>query len=301
MIQGTFHSDLYSDRAPEVSEAPKIDRGTPWTKAIKNMSAEQEEKAMKPINFLAIPDHRIIDGVVFYVVRARGGSGQWLCQKRYSQFEALQMAISSKHALPLGTELPPKRWSLFVSHTSPAFIEERRVLLENFIRRLLADSSIGNSTTFVDFFKADIQQEDTKISQKENEAKLQGERLPDDIEITGVIIPATRKMSDHVLYQIDLENNKKRLSFSKWTVLKRYGQIWEMDQAVRVDFQAQPNVLAAMPILPARQPKLFMAHMSDAFIESRRVLLETYFSKMLRIIPVVRNKNFLMFLGVIVE
>jgi hypothetical protein len=70
---------------------------------------------------------------------------------------------------------------------------------------------------------------------------LQGEKkkvVDDDAEITGISIPATRSgavlaivllalmlaflpairtMSDHVLYQVDVVNSRKRKTFSKWT------------------------------------------------------------------------------------
>ena len=50
--------------------------------------------------------------------------------------------------------------------------------------------------------------------------------------MTGISIPAVRKMSDHVLYQIDVSNERKRRSFRKWTVLKRFGQFFTLDQVV---------------------------------------------------------------------
>lgn len=53
-----------------------------------------------------------------------------------------------------------------------------------------------------------------------------------------------------------------------------------------------------MPQLPARQVKIFTQHLDEGFIESRRVLLENYLSKMLRVVEVVRCPKFLNFLGV---
>jgi len=38
--------------------------------------------------------------------------------------------------------------------------------------------------------------------------------------------------------------------------------------------------------------------MDDTFVEHRRVLLQNYLSNMLGVIEVVRNKDFLVFLGV---
>lgn len=55
------------------------------------------------------------------------------------------------------------------------------------------------------------------------------DRLPEDVEVTDLSVPATRTMTNHVLYQIDVLNMKKRSTFSKWTVLKRFNQFYEMD------------------------------------------------------------------------
>ncbi len=48
-------------------------------------------------------------------------------------------------------------------------------------------------------------------------------------QVTHISIPSTRLMSDHVLYQVHMSNMRKRQSFSRWTVLKRYGQFYNLD------------------------------------------------------------------------
>jgi hypothetical protein len=108
-------------------------------------------------------------------------------------------------------------------------------------------------------------------------------------------------MSDHVLYQIDVVNNKKRKTFSKWTVLKRFGQFYEMDSAVRGDFADKPDILSTFPAPPQRKAKLFNDHLDESFVEQRRILLENYLVRMLEHQHVVRNKHFLVFLGVTVS
>jgi hypothetical protein len=243
---------------------------------------------------------RQTEGTVYYIIRYICDGKSSLCSKRYSQFETLQEQIvsMSSRGLPPGTELPPKKFKLFTSHTAAAFIEERRVLLENFLRHLVANADIRNLNVFSTFMTSDLVQEDESIQKAEADLKQAPANMPEDVEITGISIPQTRTMSDHVLYQIDLENNKKRQSFSRWAVLKRFGQIYDMDAAVRADFASNMRVLAAMPELPRRQAKLFTAHLDQAFIEARRVLLENYLVRMLRIPEVVQNKNFLVFLGI---
>jgi len=104
-------------------------------------------------------------------------------------------------------------------------------------------------------------------------------------------------MSDHVLYQIDVTNARKDAPFDKWTVLKRFGQFYDMDCAVRAAFLDKPDMLTKLPEPPERKAKLFNDHMDNTFVEHRRVLLQNYLSNMLSVIEVVRNKDFLVFFG----
>jgi hypothetical protein len=259
------------------------------------MASNEEKKEPRAIESISIPKAKTVDGVGFYVVRISGADGTWLCLKRYSQFETFQQNLHAAHPrtpIPPGSELPPKRFSFL---QTASFIEDRRILLENFCRKLLAVDNYAAGECFVTFFSTDRHEDE---SVKKIEADTSDAKLPNDVEITGVTIPSTRIMSDHVLYQIDVENNKKRSSYSRWTVLKRYGQIFEMDALVRVEFAENPTLLAQMPDLPARQNKLLVGHMESSFVEQRRVLLENYFERMLRILPIVRNETFLSFLGV---
>ena len=57
--------------------------------------------------------------------------------------------------------------------------------------------------------------------------------FPEDQEVTNIVIQSTRKMTDHVLYQICVSNSHKRASFRAWTVLKRFTQFYEMDLKLR--------------------------------------------------------------------
>lgn len=233
-------------------------------------------------------------GVVFYFVNVEGSFNTWSVAKRYSQFEELHSALllsDLAKKLPAGCDLPQKRWKMFTSHVTPAFIEQRRVLLESYLKRLLKVEDIANSSILTKFLSTDVQKE------KPAEAKQKTE-LPEDVEVTSISIPATRQMSDHVLYQIDVTNARKDAPFDKWTVLKRFGQFYDMDCAVRAAFIDRPEFLEKLPEPPERKAKLFNDHMDDTFVEHRRVLLANYLNNMLNSIEVVRNKDFLVFLGV---
>merc|ERR1712244_218309 len=123
---------------------------------------------------------------------------------------------------------------------------------------------------------------DLKINSNKPEHRQSDEwDFPEDQEVTNIVIQSTRKMSDHVLYQICVSNSHKRASFRAWTVLKRFTQFYEMDLKLRGVIQTQsPDLLQKLPPPPTRKVKLVHDHMDDDFIEERRVFLENYLSKL---------------------
>jgi len=257
---------------------------------------DKNEKSVdkNEIKEISVPNGEVTEGVAFYVLNVKTHGGEeWSCMKRYSMFEELSTNLqndSCGRRIPTGLELPPKKIKLFVSHVSPQFIEDRRCLLENYLKRLMKISEIANSQPIKDFMT-----EDKQTEKKDDKEKVE---LPPDVEITGITIPTTRTMSDHILYQIDVVNARKRKTFSKWTVLKRFGQFYEMDTAVRVSLEDKPAILETLPPAPQRKAKLIVDHMDDTFVEQRRVLLENYLKLMLSCDAVIRNREFLNFLGV---
>ena len=125
------------------------------------------------------------------------------CQKRYSQFESLHDQILASHAtpshpnpdLPAGCILPPKRPKMIVSHTEPSFIEERRILLQLWCRRMNSVRDIADSDMFKRFFQSDVLEQLVPVADDTY-------NFPADAEITQVDIPTARTMSDHVLYKV---------------------------------------------------------------------------------------------------
>jgi len=259
----------------------------------------QEEKQGLPpqeklvIKAVSVPGSKTTDGIAYYLVKVTGSFNSWCVAKRYSQFEELQSSISEVKGFPSKLDLPPKRFKFFVSHISPTFLEERRVLLEAYLKKLVAVEEIAKNEILTSFLNSDK----TDMGDLKNKSeKRRLEDIPDDIEITGVSIPATRQMSDHVLYQIDVVNSRKEKEYSKWTVLKRFGQFYEMDSLVRSSFE-KSDILHTLPATPERKLKLFNDHSNVNFVEQRRVLLENYLQKMVEIEDVVRDKHFLAFFG----
>jgi len=118
----------------------------------------QEEKQGLPpqeklvIKAVCVPGSKITDGVAYYVVKVTGAFNSWCVAKRYSQFEELQSSISEVKGFPEKMDLPPKRFKFFVSHLSPSFLEERRVLLEAYLKRLVGIEEIAKNEILTTFF-----------------------------------------------------------------------------------------------------------------------------------------------------
>jgi len=254
------------------------------------LKEDQEKKEVK--YSVSIPLGKVDEfGVAQYFINVDDGNESWSLRKRYSLFEEFHAALLAgdlAKKIPSGCALPPKQLKMFTSHVTPSFIEARRVLLEAYLKKLLKVEDIAKSSLLTKFLTSDKQKDKAEAKKKPD--------FPDDVEVTGVSIPATRLMSDHILYQIDVTNSRLQAPYDKWTVLKRFGQFYDMDCTVRAAFADKPDILEKMPEPPERKAKLFNDHMDDTFVEHRRVLLANYLSNMLSVIEVVRNKDFLKFL-----
>jgi len=235
------------------------------------------------------------EGIVFYVLTMLSEDDEkWSCQKRFSQFEALHGVLFSAYGhkgFPAGAELPPKKLKLFVAHTSEHFIEERRCLLDHYLKRMAGVADVAQSEVWADFLRSDL-------LPKPVDPPVDNFSPRDDAEVTGVSIPQTRMMSDHVLYQVDVMNVRKRRTFQKWTVLKRFSQFSELNDVLRAEFANDESVLSSLPASPSRASKLIYNHLDLHFVEQRRVLLENWMRKLMRIDAVSRSHNLLSFLGV---
>jgi hypothetical protein len=228
-----------------------------------------------------------------------GSDENWLIMKRYSQFEEFHFNLLecvNEHGLPAGAELPGKKLKVWVPHDAPPLVKERELLLENYLKKLVSVKEICDSDLFVGFLCSDKVELDREPDKED--LLLQAESLPDDVEVTSITIPTIRMMNDHVLYQVDVMNERKRKSFQKWTVLKRFQQFHDMDEKLRLVFADKQQILDQLPVVPDKYSKLLYDHMDDHFVEQRRVLLEHYMQKLMTIYPIYYDETFLSFLGV---
>jgi hypothetical protein len=281
-------------RDPTLSNSPSP-RGSPSSPSASSGAGARRKAGKYEVVSARIPIGHERDGIAYYTVNVRTADGdKWSSVKRFSSFErlhAILVDLFGHRGFPPGADLPPKKFKFFTSHVSEHFIEERRCLLDSYLSKMLKVPEVAKSDVFLEFLASD-----TLASWVEPPAE--GTEPGEDCEVTGVTIPQTRLMSDHVLYQVDVSNARKRKTFSKWTVLKRFGQFFELDHELRANFAGDERTLALLPASPVRQSKLLYDHMDPHFIEHRRVLLENYLHKLLLMPIIAKNAAFLTFLGV---
>lgn len=114
--------------------------------------------SIQNITQIAIPTTEEQQGVVFYKVKVECGNKAWNCLKRYSKFEELNGKLIKStfvKKIPVGCELPPKKWKVMTSHSSPQFIEKRRVNLEMYLQRLVSVKELTGSPPVQEFIMSD--------------------------------------------------------------------------------------------------------------------------------------------------
>eukprot|EP00455_Lapot_gusevi_P037453 TRINITY_DN4190_c0_g1_i1.p1 TRINITY_DN4190_c0_g1~~TRINITY_DN4190_c0_g1_i1.p1 ORF type:complete len:315 (-),score=43.67 TRINITY_DN4190_c0_g1_i1:164-1108(-) len=296
------------------------------------------------IHAITIPTTHVLSGVVFYEVDLNNRKLRWNVFRRYEQFSNLHEQLYLKmqtEDFPLLPPFPGRHFKFWVDHLNPHFIEQRRVLLENYLQKLLAILEYREHRLVLEFLIPEdddqfvpatkrnsnasgsgSQEEEKGKVEKEAEQPVEREREPsrsqveskqrdtvwydddDDVdsEVSSVSIPAAQILrGDHVIYQINVVNEKKRKSFSQWTVLKRYGEFAEFDAALRSYLATQvslSHLIPQLPPLPPKQLKLWVNHLDLLFIEQRRILLEHYLKTLIALPEVNRLRLTLRFLGV---
>jgi len=222
---------------------------------------------------------------VWYVINVKVDGETWVVVKRYRQFEKLHSELSKRYnsKLPL---LPIKKIKKFHNHASKYFVEKRRALLDNYCKKLLLNRQIGQSQEVLTFFSQDV----------DPHREFEYEVIPmfaDNREVSDISIPKYRKMTDHILYTIDVTNKS---TASNWIVLKRFTQFRSMDKKLRKSLTE--DVVCRMPKRPKRKSRVWRDHMNAEFVEERRVMMENYLRRILAIERVAHNEHFLAFLGV---
>eukprot|EP00475_Leptophrys_vorax_P028622 TRINITY_DN4155_c0_g1_i1.p1 TRINITY_DN4155_c0_g1~~TRINITY_DN4155_c0_g1_i1.p1 ORF type:complete len:261 (-),score=78.18 TRINITY_DN4155_c0_g1_i1:32-814(-) len=234
-------------------------------------------------------------GTVFYFIKFKFESGKpVILSKRFSQFTELHEQLSTEYPPNLVPTIPSKRIKLWVDHSDKGFIEQRRVLLETFLSKVVENENLANSRSLRTFMENDIVSaeaygldEDAKVADYVSE------------EVSEVYIAGVKQMSDHTLFQIYCANGEKgkRGEMNEWVSLKRYADFVDLDAELRDDFAANHVLLSMMPPLPPKAAKLMTDHTDTAFVEERKLLLENYLKKMIKIKEVINHQSMLRFLN----
>lgn len=275
-----------------------------------------------------------VNGVVFYEVVVLGNPNiRWTLLRRFSEFyelnARLETELGSPDCLP---PFPGKSLPFLTDHFETMFVSQRRTLLSNYLWRLGKSPVYGRHDALLEFLtpntydtpvaadpkefkiKTPIPKSPTRKSYNESyvvtsaaagESDLYQQYLNASLgfesateELTAVTVPAAQILrNDHVVYQVNVQNDRKRRTFSKWTVLKRFQEFFTLDTEIRECLFGRPEVLAKMPPLPTRSVKVIVNHLNTRFIEERRLLLDLYLKRIVSITEVASLPVTLDFLG----
>lgn len=93
--------------------------------------------------------------LVLYEVMVQGANNlRWLLTRRFAEFAALNATLES--SVRNSGSLPPfpsKEWSWIVDHSAPDFVESRRALLDNYLKKVASHSKLRGSAAFLDFLR----------------------------------------------------------------------------------------------------------------------------------------------------
>eukprot|EP00475_Leptophrys_vorax_P003162 TRINITY_DN1182_c0_g1_i1.p1 TRINITY_DN1182_c0_g1~~TRINITY_DN1182_c0_g1_i1.p1 ORF type:complete len:378 (-),score=117.38 TRINITY_DN1182_c0_g1_i1:2706-3839(-) len=251
--------------------------------------------------------------------------------KRYSQFLNLYSALKKffhDEIAELLAVFPPKK-TIFVklqelvqieSSSDAAFMEKRRVLLENFLNLVIQNSSMRKSQLFEEFIRSDavyniisdkedgekLEPLETSFSGSEVDAaeeaaaELDEEMIIDDDRLVHeIVVDKVTSLENHhsmVLYQINCQGQDH-----SWKVFRRFKQISELDAGLRKLLNVGPlspmNTIH-LPTLPSKKIKWFSDHKDPQFLEKRRILVQNYLRRINAIPEAYKSDIFLTFLGV---
>lgn len=317
-IQGISDKEEHNNQ--QLQEASITPQNPP--SAVQKTQREQEisryERIMRsianghPIVRVCIPSFYQAEDYIVYEVEVSNKKIRWNVWHRFDSFYMLhhmllEIAASLSQNLARFISLPPfpeKRVKYITNHFEQEFIENRRMLLENYIKKALLMPDFKHSNILTSFLTPDIDEIVLPPAQTGGRQKAIDLNdvldVDEDDEVTSVGIPQAQILkNDHAIFTINCSNANKRRSFGEWTVLKRFAEFHAFDIQLRTDLlENQPHALQLLPNLPTRQPKLLIDHLEESFIERRRLLAEAYLKRLIRHSIFRKHPITLKFLGV---
>jgi len=243
-----------------------------------------------------------VNEVVYYNIRAELAEEAEVLylSKRYSQFRALNRELKNiipRYRLP---PLPTKELVIWTDHTDTRFVEERRALLEHFLSEAVNIGEVREAAVMHEFLHSNEISANVAraIEEQFSSANENLQNVVEELEVAEIWVPSTKKMRDHCLYQIHCANGSvaERSEWNEWVVLKRYRDFYDMDHNLREELPS--GVVKDLPVLPERQSKIMTDHMDPDFIDQRRILLQNYLQKLVRVPDVQHCQSFLKFVNV---
>jgi len=244
---------------------------------------------------------------------------KWTFRIRYRYFHVLFKALEKVWMFRSSFEdpLPPfpkKKSKIFTNHLNVHFIRQRRVLIDNFLHKIVNAKHLNQSQVFMEFCMPGEHVTGTpeislynptrdNVFSWELKDQLTDTGIEDEdiepFEVTAVKITHAQILRhNHVIYQIDVTNKLKEGQFSSWVVLKRFDEFCKLSSSLRRDLKDRPDLLGELPNLPPKKMKLFTDHFDPTFIEERKILLES-FLRLLISTPQVRTHTYVLhFLGI---
>jgi len=260
---------------------------------------------------VSVPYFQVLkEGPVVYEIHASNRKCEWNVWHRFQTFrllhEMLKDSIEERNLKCKLPVMPSAHIKLVVNHKSKDFCEGRRVLLDNYLKSLLTIKELSTSTELIGFLShSDESLSDQKVSQEEidqyEREKVENILVTDqNDEITSVSIPSFQIVaSDYVLYAMRVYNMNKEEQYSQWTVMHRYSEFKEYDKVLREQLTVKyPHLLRDVPQLPMKEPKMIKNHFDKDFIERRRLLLDSYIKRIIKVKALRRHSLTIKFLGV---
>merc|ERR1719285_392183 len=202
---------------------------------------------------------------------------------------------------------------LLINHKTKDFCESRRALLDNYLKTLLTIKELSASTIVIAFLsRSDEYLSEEKVSQEEKEQYERTEEentfvtgeedeitdsiltTDNDDEISVSINSVQLVRKEYVLYAVRVNSICKETDH----VMRRYNEFKEYDTALRVDLRdKKPGLVVRIPQLPMKEPKLIRDHFHEDFVERRRILLESYLKRLVKVEALRTHPLTIKFLG----
>lgn len=288
-----------ADQKEEIATAPQANT---TLSAEKEAEISRYDRIMRSIQTghhiskVSIPSYYQAEDYTVFEVEVSNKKIRWNVWHRFDSFYMLhhmllEIATSLSQSQQRYIVLPPfpeKHIKYVVDHFDREFIENRRMLLENYIKRILTMTDFKHSSIVTSFFTPDI--DEIVLPPSSPGGRTEPINLDeilnkdDEDEITRVGVPMAQILkNDHAIFTVNCANENKRKSFGEWSVLKRFAEFHAYDMQLRNDLsETNPNAIQFLPGIPGRSPKLLIDHLEESFIERRRILLEAYCKRLIR-------------------